>query len=82
MRAYCKKSVIHGIYNISIAFFKQGEWYCYEIRHNKVNHLLYYYVGGIMFHVISEAYCFSDYFYTEKEIRLLKLEEIRDEGIM
>ena len=84
MKVLCKKSLKRVYHN-----FIKGNWYDYKTYNDEVVGILEidgYGYGYDYYFTINKKnrytfYYIWDYFYTEKEIRLLKLEEI-DEGVM
>ena len=69
MRVYCKKSYRD---------FKKDEWYSYEIHNSNI--VKYVKINNCVFHLENrfnnDRSIFRNHFYTEKQVRQLKLKQI------
>jgi len=94
MRVYCKKAYGNGVekkYGRGVELFKKGEWYIGDMDNSDGTIKVFYsdkswhwfYVGLRFNKSRNNGWLyFKDYFYTEKELRLLKLEQLGNEGIL
>lgn len=76
-KIYCKKTIID---RDCVTVISENEWYYLKYRNEQLSHnnISRTENGKVM--LILDDNDFGEYFYTEKELRKLKLEQINEKG--